>query len=107
MKKAGRLYLLLVPQTLALALPIIVERATQKPTPNDIQYPYSPLFGRGQYIHPNRHLPLLCSLTMIEFARFGLPKTKRQINAFPQNMHPHLSASAFGLSTRGLDNTKV
>ncbi len=33
-KKRGSLYLLLVPLLKALALPIEVERATQKPTPN-------------------------------------------------------------------------
>ena len=31
---------------------------------------------------PRRHLPLLCSLTMIETARFQKPKTKRQVNVF-------------------------
>ena len=36
MKKAGQLYLLLVPLFEAFALPITVERATQKPTPNVI-----------------------------------------------------------------------
>ena len=34
MKKAGQLYLSLVPLNVALASPITVERATQKPTPN-------------------------------------------------------------------------
>ena len=76
MKKAGQLYLLLVPLIEAFALPITVERATQKPTPNDIQYPYSPLFGRGQYIHPNRHLPLLCSLAVIGVCE--VPMSQRQ-----------------------------
>ena len=33
-KKRGSLLLLLVPQLEALALPLVVERATQKPTPN-------------------------------------------------------------------------
>ena len=33
-KKRGSLYLLLVPHAEALALPLVVERATQKPTPN-------------------------------------------------------------------------
>lgn len=33
-KKRGSLLLLLVPHAEALALPLVVERATQKPTPN-------------------------------------------------------------------------
>ena len=40
-KKAGQLYLSLVPLIEAFALPITVERATQKPTPNEI-YKMSP-----------------------------------------------------------------
>ena len=48
-KKAGQLYLSLVPLFMALALPIIVERATQKPTPNEYIITPAP-FGRGLYI---------------------------------------------------------
>ena len=36
-KKRGSLYLLLIPRTEAFALPTIVERATQKPTPISIK----------------------------------------------------------------------
>jgi len=37
-KKRGRLYLLLIPRSEAFALPITVERATQRPTPICITY---------------------------------------------------------------------
>ena len=59
-KKRGSLYLLLVLLTEALALPITVERATQKPTPK-----YASMLRRShddaRYISHIGHLPLLRS----------------------------------------------
>lgn len=80
MKKAGQLYLLLVPLIEAFALPITVERATQKPTPNVLNMPSSPEYNRtwATNIHPNRHLSLPCSLAVIWNLRSSYePKTKR------------------------------
>jgi len=69
-KKRGSLYLLLVPQFKALALPIDVERATQKPTLNMLIA--SPLSTATAKIHiPHRTSTVASFLTTInEFARF-------------------------------------
>lgn len=85
-KKAGQLYLSLVPLFMALALPIIVERATQKPTPNEYIITPMPFRTWAVYMHPNRHLSLPCSLTMIEFARFRTAKDKALDKRFSINM---------------------
>ena len=72
-KKRGSLYLLLVPHAEALALPLVVERATQKPTPNM----YLPLLA-------NNHIQLWASTvasfltTNMNLQDSSVPRTKRK-----------------------------
>ena len=92
-KKRGSLYLLLVPRSEALALPIEVERATQKPTPNMLQY--LAVHTTMANIHiPHRTSTVASSLALIfEFARFqnvknkALSKRLSLCHVFPA-MHP-------------------
>ncbi len=81
-KKRGSLYLLPVPQLEALALPIKVERATQKPTPNMLQC--HAVHKTMANIHiPHRTSTVASSLTLIEnLLDSKLSRTKRQVNAF-------------------------
>lgn len=95
-KKRGNLYLSLVPLLQAFALPITVERATQKPTPicirNIIRLSGFPQKHIKNINISRRHLPLLCSLTVIKSCEvLKQPKTKRQVNAFLYIIYaPHL-----------------
>ena len=70
-KKRGNLYLLLVPLSKAFALPISVERATQKPTPICVpfRFPGESREAERRYNIPHKHLPLLCSLTEMKKLR--------------------------------------
>ena len=69
--------MLLVPHAEALALPIEVERATQKPTPN------MPLASIGKYTYPTLSIYRCFILDFdVEFARFQRVKNKAPINAF-------------------------
>ena len=67
----------LVPQFEALALPITVERATQKPTPNMF------LANTSKLTYPTQDIyccfGLDCDLNLRDSE---LPRTKRQVNAF-------------------------
>jgi hypothetical protein len=92
-KKRGSLYLLPVPRFEALALPIDVERATQKPTPNMLQC--HAVHTTIANIHiPHRTSTVASSLTSIEeLARFRIVKNKASskrlslCHVFPA-MHP-------------------
>ena len=82
-EKRGNLYLSLVPHFEAFALPIIVKRATQKPTPICICLGMPSRPGRhtkGLYTHP-ADIYHCFVLTMTQKLRsFEVSKTKRQVN---------------------------
>lgn len=78
-KKRESLYPLLIPLIKALALPSLVERATQKPTPICIMT-LECTFDRQRRTKdiniPRRHLLLLCFGWILEFAKFCRAKNK-------------------------------
>ena len=85
-KKRGSLYLLLVPRSEALALPIEVERATQKPTPNML-YCITAHTAMTNIHIPHRTSTVASSLTSIlNLLDSRTSRTKRQVNAFPYVM---------------------
>jgi hypothetical protein len=74
--------LLLVPRIEALALPIKVERATQKPTPNMLQC-YAVHTTMANIHIPHRTSTVASFLTLIEnLLDSDASRTKRQVNAF-------------------------
>ena len=105
-KKRGSLYLLLVPHIKALALPIEVERATQKPTPNMLIA--SPLTRRWQiYISHIGHQPLLHPWLPIEFARFQNVKNKASSKRLSLcHVFPAIHPPPFGSGLQPKNNCK-
>ena len=78
-KKRGNLYLSLVPHFEAFALPIIVKRATQKPTPICVclgMPSKTRKAHQGLVYTPRGHLPLLCFDDDSKVAKFRSVKNK-------------------------------
>ena len=106
-KKRGSLYLLLVPRIEALALPIKVERATQKPTPNMLQC-YAVHTTMANIHIPHRTSTVASFLTLIEnLLDSDASRTKRQVNAFSYVMLlPAMHPPPFGSGLLPKNNRK-
>ena len=80
-KKCGSLYLLLVPHIEALALPLVVEQATQRPTPNMFMHYKSHSNGK---IHIPHWTSTVASFftTNLNLHDSEVSRTKRQVNTF-------------------------
>ena len=98
-KKRGCLYLLLVPRSEALALPIEVERATQKPTP---KYAYRITVSAAMSdLHiPHRASTVASSLTSNENlrdSRTSRTKRKQRLSLCHASLTMHPPLSVVGL----------
>ena len=99
--------MLLVPRIEALALPIKVERATQKPTPNMLQC-YAVHTTMANIHIPHRTSTVASFLTLIEnLLDSDASRTKRQVNAFSYVMLlPAMHPPPFGSGLLPKNNRK-